>query len=75
VEAEIVTGNAASDGRALGLMCDLRVIADDAGAIEDVLARLGGIRRYHARRSSLIKRLAALGRGRLIGAARIFPAA
>lgn len=60
VEAAILVGNAAGYDRALEMMSDLKVIADDAGEIEDFLVHVEDIRRRYARRSSLIKRLAML---------------
>jgi hypothetical protein len=61
IEAEIMQRNAVSYDRAVGLLVDLRAIADERGTVEDFTRRLREIRERHARKAHLIKRLKELG--------------
>ncbi len=61
VEDDIERRSAASYGRAVALLSDLRTLAEKQGAIEEFLGRLQAIRERHARKERLIKRLMAIG--------------
>jgi hypothetical protein len=61
IEAEITRRNALSYDRAVGLLVDLRAIADERDTVEDFTRRLREIRERHARKAQLVKRLKELG--------------
>lgn len=61
IEAEIAKRNAAGYDRATSLLLDLRMISEERGATEDFIRRFRAIRKRHARKESLIKRLSRIG--------------
>jgi hypothetical protein len=60
VEAEIERRNAGGYDRAVGLLFDLRSIAEGQGALDAFVHRIREIRERHARKERFIQRLAAL---------------
>jgi hypothetical protein len=61
VEDDIELRSAASYGRAVALLSDIRTLAEKQDAIEEFLRRLQALRERHARKERLIKRLVAIG--------------
>lgn len=61
VETEIERRNVASYDRAVGLLRDLKAIAEERGTIENFLGRLRAIRERHGRKERFIERLMAIG--------------
>jgi hypothetical protein len=61
VEAEIERRNATGYDRAVGLLLDLRAVAEERGAMLDFDKRLRSIRERHARKQQFVVRLAKIG--------------
>lgn len=61
VEDEIEGRNSTSYDKAVGLLSDLRALAESQGTIEEFHRRLHAIRERHARKGRFIERLAAIG--------------
>jgi hypothetical protein len=61
VEAEIERRNATGYDRAVGLLLDLRAVAEERGAMPDFDKRLRAIRERHARKQQFVVRLAKIG--------------
>ena len=61
VEAEIERRNATGYDRAVGLLLDLRAVAEERGAMPDFDKRLRAIRERHARKQQFVVRLAQIG--------------
>lgn len=61
VETEVERRNPGSYERAVGLLLDLRVIAEERGTIDDFFRRLHAIRERHVRKGRFIERLTAMG--------------
>jgi len=61
VEAEIERRNATGYDRAVGLLLDLRAVAEERGAMPDFDKRLRAIRERHTRKQQFVVRLAKIG--------------
>lgn len=61
VEAEIERRNATGYDRAVGLLLDLRAVAEERSAMPDFEKRLRTIRERHARKQQFVGRLAKIG--------------
>jgi hypothetical protein len=61
VEAEIERRNATGYDKAVGLLLDLRAVAEERGAMPDFDKRLRAIRERHARKQQFVVRLAKIG--------------
>jgi hypothetical protein len=61
IETEIERRNAPGYERAIGLLLDLRVIAEERGTTEDFTRRLRAIRERHVKKERFIERLQACG--------------
>jgi hypothetical protein len=61
VEAEIERRNATGYDRAVGLLLDLRAVAEERDAMPDFDKRLRAIRERHARKQQFVVRLAKIG--------------
>ncbi len=61
VEAEIERRNATGYDRAVGLLLDLRAVAEERSAMPDFEKRLRTIRERHARKQQFVVRLAKIG--------------
>lgn len=57
IETEIERRNAAGHDRALGLLRDLRALAERGGTLPDFAARLAAIEARHARKARFVERL------------------
>lgn len=61
IDNEIERRNPSGYERAIGLLLDLRIIAEERGSTEDFTSRLRAIRELHAKKGRFIERLKACG--------------